>query len=157
MTFSLRNCLLLAAAGAAVALGGCATSYSRNDLGWGDGYRERQIAPGIWLVRAQANIYTRDDFAIDMATYRGAVIARDAGFSHVQLLDSYVEENEVLGSLAGLAGERVEVKIRGVNDRNAPIACEMRPPATCRTLSVEETIRTLGPRLDIRTPPPPRR
>jgi hypothetical protein len=149
--------LLLAAAGA-VALGGCATSYSRNSLGWGDGYRERQIAPGVWLVRAQANFYTRDDFAMDMATYRAAAIARDAGFSHVQLLDTYTEDNEeFLGDLAPMAGQRVEVKARGVNDANAPIACEMRPPAACRTLSVAETIRTLGPRLNIRTPPPPAR
>ena len=138
---------------AAMTLAACATTYSRNSLGWGDGYRERQLAPDLWLVRAQANGFTRETFAIDMATYRAAELARDAGFAWLQLIDSDTEDNEeTLGDLASMAGIRVEVKARGVNDRNAPIPCEMPNPNACRTVSVAETLRTLGARLRVRPP-----
>ncbi len=146
---------LLAAAAAILALGGCATSYGRNSLGIGDGYREEQLGPSLWRVRAQANAYSQSRFALDMATYRAAELAGSAGFPYFQLLDSYVEDNEdTLGDLASLAGQRAEVKIRGVHDRAQPIACEMSDRSACRTLSVEETRRTLGPRLNIRAPAP---
>ena len=146
------------AAAALLALAGCATSYSRNELGWGDGYREQRLASDLWLVRAQANGFSSDNFALDMATYRAAELARDAGFAYLQLVDSDTEDNsETLGDLAAMAGVRVEVKARGVHDRNAPIACEMRDPRACCTLSVAETLRTLGPRLRIRQPRPPAR
>lgn len=92
-----------------------------------------------------------------MATYRAAELARDAGFAYLQLIDADTEDNsDTLGDVSAMAGVRVEVKARGVNDRTAPIVCEMRGPQTCRTLSVEETLRTLGPRLHVRPPPPAR-
>jgi len=151
-----RRSQLLAAS--LLALAGCATTYDRNSLGWGDGYREQRLAADLWLVRAQANGFTRESFALDMATYRAAELAREAGFAYLQLIDTDTEDNsDTLGDLSAMAGVRVEVKARGVNDRDAPIVCEMRAPQTCRTLSVEETMRTLGPRLRVRPPPPPAR
>jgi len=141
-----------------IALAGCATTYDRNSLGWGDGYREQRLAPDLWLVRAQANGFTRETFALDMATYRAAELAREAGFAWLQLIDADTEDNsDTLGDLSAMAGVRVEVKARGVSDRNVPIVCEMRAPQTCRTVSVEETLRTLGPRLRVRPARPPAR
>lgn len=144
---------ILAGAAALLALAGCATSYSRNELGWGDGYREQRLAPDLWLVRAQANGFSSDTFALDMATYRAAELARDAGFAYLQLLYSDSDDNsETLGDLGAMGGVRAEVKARGVRDRAAPIVCEMPAPRTCRTLDIAETLRTLGPRLRIRAP-----
>jgi hypothetical protein len=140
------------------ALGGCATTYGRNSLGWGDGYREQRLAGDLWLVRAQANGFSSDSFALDMATYRAAELARDAGFAYLQLLSSDSDDNsEALGDLGAMGGVRAEVKARGVHGRDAPIVCEMPAPQACRTLEVAETLRTLGPRLHIRAQAPARR
>lgn len=153
----MRRPLALAAA-ALLALAGCATNYSRNELGWGDGYREQRLAIDLWLVRAQANGFSGDGFALDMATYRAAELARDAGFAYLQLIYSDSEANsEMFGDLGAMGGVRAEVKARGVHDRQAPIVCEMPAPRACRILAVAETLRTLGARLRIRAPAPARR
>lgn len=54
---------------------------------WG-GYKDHEIAPGVWRIRATANAASGGQGAAKaMAHYRAAELLKAKGFSHVRVLD----------------------------------------------------------------------
>jgi hypothetical protein len=120
------------------------------------GVQTRPAGPGAWLVSARADIFS-DRSPRDVAMYSAAQLAESGGFAYFQVLRIDLpdaEESELLGDLADLGGARVELKIRGVADRAAPIHCEMPRGAGCSVHPVAETLRALGFRLGLRPATP---
>jgi len=134
-----------ALAACALALAACSTGYGRMSLL--GGYSDKQIEPGLWRVSATTNGYSGESSAFDMALYRAAEIARDAGFPYFQVVRS---DFGVLPVIAGNTmsfsggGQNARLRIRGAREANAPLACEVEASA-CRAYSVEEVLRALGP------------
>jgi hypothetical protein len=133
------------------ALAGCATAYRPSPLGLGDGYRERLLGPGLWQVTGSANGFSRPGLGTDIALYRAAELAGAAGFAYFQILDGDYDAGSITSTAFGggttYVGDRQTLKIRGVRDAEAPLACEARDPRRCRTLSVAEVRAQIGPRL----------
>jgi len=140
-----------ALAACALALAGCATGYGRSGLL--GGYADKQIEPGYWRVSARTNGYSGASSALHMALYRSAEVARAAGYSYFQVVRSNVG---VLPLIAGNSmsfsggGQTASFRIRGARDGSPPAVCETRQAGACRTFSVDEVIRTLGPAVNPR-------
>ncbi|HEV7659612.1 MAG TPA: hypothetical protein VGO55_07175 [Allosphingosinicella sp.] len=101
-------------------------------------------------MSAKSNGFAETDLAQRMALMRGAVLAKAAGFSHLQIV-SFQGTQRTTGGMRGI--QHVVLRFVGVNDPNAPLVCES-PPLTqssCGTVGVDATLALLGPRLD-RTP-----
>ncbi len=120
-----------------------------------------RLGPGRWSVSAAGRTPER---ATDAAWYRGAVLARAAGYSHLQLLGYRVEgfdyANAPIATKNGdiAMPERVPertafLQLAGVNNPAAPLDCTAAAAAAmpCRNAPVDEVLATLGPRLG-RTP-----
>ncbi len=141
----------IALAACALTLPSCATGYGR--LGLLGGYSDSQIEPGYWRVSARTNGYSGQSSALYMALYRAAELARAAGYTHFQVVRSNVGALPLVAgntvSFSG-GGERASFRIRGARDGSPPTACEARQADTCRTFSVDEVIRTLGPTVNPR-------
>jgi hypothetical protein len=148
----------------ALLVSGCLrTSYGPRSLGHLGGYSERQLAPDIWEVTGRTNGHSHGGYAGHMAFYRAAELARQAGFSFMQILDSNDRVNPLAGGTAaggsvimwsgGYGGETAWVRVRGVNDASArPVGCEMKDNA-CPTVPVAQVMSDLAPRLHINASP----
>ena len=143
--------ILLAAS--ALTLGACSsfvTEYAPQTVMTAGGYRDAAEGPGRWRVSAKSNGLAERDMAQVMAVFRGAVLAKAAGFSHLQIV-FFSGTQRYAGAMRGI--QSVTLRFVGVNRPDAPLHCES-PPLTqssCRTVAVEETLALLGPQLR-RTP-----
>lgn len=151
---TLRNALLLA--GFAAFLAACATSYRKPILGLGGGFTDKRLGPDTWRVKAGANAYSRRGYGGEMAMYRAAELARRAGFPFFQVLRSnFFTASYSIGYGAAAptgghyGGDAGILKIRGVHDRAAPLACEEADTRRCGTFSVEQVMADLAPRLGL--------
>lgn len=136
----------------ALSLAACATGYG--PMGPLGGYSESALEPGVWEVRGMSNGLSQPDAAGNMALYRAAELARAAGFSHFQVLETNLRWNRVLtpwGLEGGGAGERARMRIRGVDGAAVPPPCEAEK-GECPTFSVAEVMADLAPLLNIRQP-----
>ena len=152
--------IAVAAAGAAlISLSACAgrdghsplaTTYGKMHL-FG-GYTDKEIEPGVWKVSGAGNGPAGPGFGRNVAVYRAAEIAKARGFSHVQVLRQRGKARSVSvgGGPGSFSGENMELIVRGTNDPAAPLACRDKTPEACMTLSVEQIMATIGPRLKFR-------
>ena len=143
--------ILLAAS--ALALGACSSfvsEYGPQTVMTAGGYRDAAEAPNRWRVSAKSNGLAEQDFAQTMAVYRCAILARAAGFPHLQIV-YFSGRQRFAGGMRGI--QDVTFRFVGVNSPDAPLTCEspLLTQSTCRTMAVEETPALLGPQLR-RTP-----
>lgn len=96
------------------------------------GYRERPEADGTWRVEATV----RFGWAIDMAMYRAAELARDQGYAYVQFLGGQV--NDILGNHAATVWTRFS------HEASPATGCRSKERGTCYTADVAEVLRVLG-------------
>jgi hypothetical protein len=137
--FSLAGCTSLAST--------IVTEYGPQTVMTAGGYQNWSEGPGRWRVSAKSNGLAEADLAQSMALMRGAVLAKAAGFSHLQVV-SFEGTQRMFGSMRGI--QHVILRLVGVHDADAPLTCES-PPLTqssCRTVGVDATLALLGPRLD---------
>jgi hypothetical protein len=140
--FSLAGCTSLAST--------LVTEYGPQTVMTAGGYQNWSEGPGRWRVSAKSNGFAQADLAQQMALMRGAVLAKAAGFSHLQII-SFQGTQRMAGGMRGI--QHVILRFAGVHDPNAPLNCES-PPLTqssCGTVGVDATLAMLGPRLN-RTP-----
>lgn len=120
-----------------------------------------RLAPDRWSVSGTGRTPER---ARNAAFYRGAVLVKAAGYSHVQMVGYRLERYDYSdapivtksGEVAPPAGAPVRtafVEVAGTNDAAAAPACapSAEVAAMCRTMPVHEALATLGPLLG-RTP-----
>lgn len=102
--------------------------------GWGFkyGYEDRFARDGTWRVDAA----TRHGWAIDVAMYRTAERARDAGYRYVQFLGGSATDGPGYASAT--------VYARPSRSPAAPADCRSRRAGTCYTADVAEVMRRLG-------------
>jgi hypothetical protein len=140
-------------ASCAAALAGCSsmvTQYGPQTVMTAGGYRDAAEGPNRWRVGAKSNGFAFEDFAQAMAMFRGAVLAKAAGFSYLQIV-YFQGTQRTAGGMRGI--QDVTFRFVGVNDPAAPLNCES-PPLTqssCRTVGVDETLALLADQLE-RTP-----
>jgi hypothetical protein len=140
--FSLAGCTSLAST--------IVTEYGPQTVMTAGGYQNWSEGPGRWRVSAKSNGFAETDLAQRIALMRGAVLAKAAGFSHLQIV-SFQGTQRMAGGMRGI--QHVILRFVGVNDPDAPLNCES-PPLTqssCGTVGVDATLALLGPPLD-RTP-----
>lgn len=99
----------------------------------GVGYQDRIEKDGSWRIEAVAR--GRRD-AIDIALYRAAERARDAGYRYVFLLGA--------SSRQGAGGESATLYARPSQDAVPPVGCRSKKLSTCYTADVAEVLRILG-------------
>ena len=147
----MRHILLAACA---LSLAGCTslastlvTEYGPQTVMTAGGYQNWSEGPGRWRVSAKSNGFAQADLAQPIALMRGAVLAKAAGFSHLQIV-SFQGTQRMAGGMRGI--QHVILRLVGVHDANAPLVCESPPltQGTCRTVGVDATLALLGPRLN---------
>lgn len=119
----------------------CEASANQNGAyrpldGWGFvGYKDRKEKDGTWRIVANSARMHGTGFALNMATYRAAELARDAGYPYVEILgdDTLVER----GLNANLGNERVVLFARPSKRSNRPVTCRSRMAAGCYTANVD--------------------
>jgi hypothetical protein len=144
----MRSILLALCTCALTACAGMATTYQPASITTFGGYRASAEAPNRWRVSAVSNGFAEEDLAIAMTLYRGAVIAKAAGFPYMQVVDFRIVQ-EVGGSIWARGVQNTELKIVGIHDAAAPLRCEAtaRFQANCRTLGVDATLALYAPTL----------
>jgi hypothetical protein len=96
------------------------------------GYRDRVEKDGTWRI----DVAMRGRDAIDMALYRAAERARDAGYRYVFLLGADAWRSPGI--------ETATVYARPSHEPVAPVGCRSRKVTRCYTADVAEVMRILG-------------
>ena len=122
-------------------------------------YSEERLAPNHWSVSASGRTQER---ARDLALYRGAVLIRAGGYSHVRVVSFRTEGFDYANaSIPTKFGEidrpavppvrTAFAQVIGTNDPAAPFACDV--PATtadlCRNMPIDEALAAFGQRLGL--------
>lgn len=126
----------------APARSGLATKYKPD--GMKGGYRDKLIAPNMWEVSAAANGFSERDLARNMAIYRAAEVVKNAGFTHMQIVNQKGKSREFV-NIGGFAGANLKLTVVGTNSPSPPDECKAKNPAACYTLPVDEVISGVGP------------
>lgn len=116
------------------------------------GYSEKQIEPGIWLVKARSNGIAESGFGRNMAAYRAAELLKAQGFSHMQILKQYGKQSFFGtggGAATNSAGEFLNLTVRGAHNPSAPADCRDKLPTSCTTLAIDPLMARLRPLLHI--------
>ena len=139
--------LLAATACSADARPGTATKYRPANL-FG-GYKDKEVAPGIWRVDARANGIAEDGFAQNMAAYRAADILQKAGFAFLQVIDQKGKAMSIRYSAGNVhsAGQSMTLWVRGAQDASPPPDCRAKSPSLCFTLPIARTLDRIRPML----------
>lgn len=108
------------------------------------GYKEKQQADGSWRIFARTLNRDGMQFSQDMAVYRAAEVAKDAGKSWFKIVD--------LSTRFPIGGSDVDqintwLIMLPVDDADTPVTCRSENAAVCRAFNVEETIARIGPTL----------
>lgn len=130
---------------------GTATKYRPSSI-FG-GYSEKQIEPGIWLVKARSNGIAERGFGRNMAAYRAAELLKAQSFSHMQILKQYGKASSFGiggGAATHSAGEFLNLTVRGAHNPAAPADCRDRQPSSCMTLAIDPLMARLKPLLSIK-------
>ena len=116
------------------------------------GYSEKQIEPGIWLVKARSNGIAESGFGRNMAAYRAAELLKAQGFSHMQILKQYGKQSffGVRGAAAThSAGDFLNLTVRGAHSPSPPADCRDKRPSSCATVAIDPLMARLKPSLHI--------
>ena len=108
----------------------------------GGGVKDKQRAPNRWRVRG----FSLEFRAVPLAMYRAALLAKKAGFSHMQVVktDLHMTQGFMMPT-----SQNATLEIVGVRSANEPLACEnkTRNIALCRTHRTDTVIRQAGAEL----------
>jgi hypothetical protein len=116
------------------------------------GYSEKQIEPGIWLVKARSNGIAAAGFGRNMAAYRAAELLKAQGFTYMQILKQQGKAQffSVGGGVpTNSAGEFLNLTVRGAHGPAAPADCRDKLPSSCMTLAIDPLMARLRPSLHI--------
>jgi hypothetical protein len=101
------------------------------------GYKIKEIAPGIWQVRASASAASGGfDQARAIALYRGGELLKARGFTHMRILDSGGWElNSADGSYSPLSSGPgyATLVVRGATGPDDVAGCRSRDTSRCMT------------------------
>ena len=149
---------IYASLAAALLLAGCSggrpvTATTYGPMALLGGYSEKEVEPGLWRVTGRSNGIAGQGFGRDMAVYRAAELMKARGFSHFQIVDQkgkITMMGRVGGAATNYVGEFLTVTVRGASDPRAALACRAKLASACGTLSTDEIMGRLGPRLAFR-------
>lgn len=130
--------------GATVAGASAAQNQAYRPLdGWGFvGYKDRVEKDGSWRIVANSARMHGTGFALNMAIYRAAELARDAGYPYVEILGGDASMENGLNSNRG--NERVKLFARPSNSADRPRICKSKNPAGCYTAKVDLILSRLA-------------
>ena len=129
-------CLVLAGTAGPAFAWGKAPYYGpmkRSGLGFGLGYRDRIDKDGSWRIDATTR---GEGDAIDLALYRAAERAREAGYRYVFLLGGRWSKTPGI--------DVATLYARPSHEAVPPIGCKSRKATACYTADVAEVRRILG-------------
>ncbi|HEU0045185.1 hypothetical protein [Sphingomonas sp.] len=101
-------------------------------IGYKFGYEDEFAKDGVWRVKAR----TRRGDGVDMAVYRAAERAREAGYPYVQFLGGKASRGPGLSY--------AELDVLPSRSPAAPTACRSKKPGTCYTADVAAVLRRLS-------------
>lgn len=108
----------------------------------GYGFKDKLQKDGSWKVSAQTTNRDGYMFSQDVALYRSAEIAREAGKGWFQILD--VSTRSVAGGTM-LDQENTWLVIVPADSADPPATCHAKFATACKTLNVDETLARIGP------------
>ncbi|WP_404368968.1 hypothetical protein AB5I39_15800 [Sphingomonas sp. MMS24-J45] len=110
---------------------------------YGVGYKDSVEKDGAWRIVSNSRRIDGERHALNVALYRAAELARDAGFSYVQILGGYSMRTRGVGVLAG--NESAKIFARGANGSDALVGCRSTRPGECYAVPVDQLLAVLGP------------
>ena len=136
---------LASAALSAAAPAMAADAYKRQALFDRKGYSETSLGEGLWRVRTTVEDMSSMENAQRMALYRGAELARQAGFDYFQVLKgkgwmSYSSR----GTRMNVHAHGAELKVRGARTYKDQAPCEMKG-GMCPVFGTDHVLARLGP------------
>lgn len=153
-----RPILAFAAAALAFAATPAAAQSSYGPANFWGGYKDRQVEPGIWRIRATANPASGGQLAAEaMALHRAAELLRDKGFTHIRILVSTgwglfdPERGYVPRNTDGATGYAT-VTVRGAKGADDVEGCRTSVRRNCYTIAVDEMMRRAAPHFTVRAP-----
>jgi hypothetical protein len=140
--------VVLIAAAAALLPVPCAAGYNKMRIGKSGGYKEKQLAPNSWKIRAMNRAIWVDnpDFATDMALFRGAVRSKAAGYRIMHVVNFTITNEEMFGRMFGtIKNQEVRLTVTATNDPAEPLRCQAKLwVENCRILDVDEVLSVKG-------------
>ena len=119
--------------------------YKPQELFDRKGYSEKRLGEGLWRVRTTVKDMSSAENAQRMALYRGAELARQAGYDYFQVLGGkswmgYWSR----GQRMRVTAHGAELKVRGTRDYRDQAPCEMKG-GRCPVFGTDHVLRRLGP------------
>jgi hypothetical protein len=112
------------------------------------GTKEKEIAPGIWQVRASANAASGGyDHARAQVDRRAGELMRAKGFTHVRILDRggfSLDSADGSYTPGGVGPGYATIVVRGASGMDDVAGCRARNPKRCATRPVAALIAGIG-------------
>lgn len=119
--------------------------YKPQELFDRKGYAEKKLGEGLWRVRTTVKDMSSAENAQQMALYRGAELARQAGYDYFQVLGGKRWMGYwTRGQRMRVTAHGAELKVRGTRDYRDQAPCEMND-GMCPVFGTDHVLRRLGP------------
>jgi hypothetical protein len=129
----------------AAAPAGAADRYKPQELFDRKGYSEKRLGEGLWRVKTTVEDMSSTENAQRMALYRGAELARQAGYDYFQVLSGKGWMGySTQGKKMNVHAHGAELKVRGTRDYRDQAPCEMKG-GTCPVFGTDHVLARLGP------------
>ena len=108
----------------------------------GGGYSDKKMSENRWKVSGFA-VEQPKEYAVQLALYRAAILLRRAGFTHFEIVDSYISGSSSIYAHNELA----DFTVVGTNTPEVPVPCEAKKKwvANCRLMAVEDVLVSTAP------------
>ena len=119
--------------------------YKPQELFDRKGYSEKRLGEGLWRVRTTVKDMSISENAQQMALYRGAELARQAGYDYFQVLGgkSWMGYS-TRGTRMNVLAHGAELKVRGARTYKDQAQCEMKG-GMCPVFGTDHVLARLGP------------
>jgi len=129
----------------AAAPAGAGDRYKPQELFDRKGYTEKRLGEGLWRVRTTVKDMSSTQNAQRMALYRGAELARLAGYPYFQVLSGKGWMGySTRGKRMNVHAHGAEIKVRGSRDFADLGQCEMKA-GSCPVFGTAQVLEKLGP------------
>jgi hypothetical protein len=119
--------------------------YKPQELFDRKGYAEKRLGEGLWRVRTTVKDMSSTENAQRMALYRGAELARQAGFDYFQVLSGKGWMGySTRGQRMNVHAHGAELKVRGARTWKDQAPCEMKG-RMCPVFGTDHVLGRLGP------------